>query len=124
VETFSKIATNRATIEGRKENMKTSNPLKRPHGLAAFSRIRHVRYLGWEDAFDVEFEDGLCFLEPNTSIRKSNSIQPHAVPIGVFVDPELGSHFIVTYDDGSQARVSWSFIREYPHAVEKEHRRP
>ena len=25
-----------------------------------------------EDAFDVEFEDGLCFLEPHGTIRKAN----------------------------------------------------
>jgi len=94
--------------------MKISNPLRRPHGHATFSRLRHVRYLGWEDAFDVEFEDGLCFLEKHSAIRKSNKIKAKAVPIGVTVDPELGSYFTVTYDDGSHAQVSWSFIREYP----------
>ncbi len=41
--------------------MKTAIQLKKPYGNAAFSRVRHARYLSWEDAFDVEFEDGLCF---------------------------------------------------------------
>lgn len=94
--------------------MKTRNPLKHPHGKAAFSKIRHVRYLGWEDAFDVEFEDGLCFLEPNASVRQANAIASNALPTTVSVDLELGSHFIVTYDDGSRAEVSWSFVRENP----------
>ena len=52
--------------------MKTSVQLKKPYGEATFSRVRHARYLGWEDAFEVEFEDGLCFLEPHAAIRKAN----------------------------------------------------
>jgi hypothetical protein len=34
--------------------------------------------------------------------------------VSVVVDPELGSHFTVTYDNGQVAEVSWSFIRELP----------
>jgi hypothetical protein len=94
--------------------MKILNPLKRPYSKASFSRIRHARYLGWEDAFDVEFEDGLCFLEDHAAIRKANRIPKSAVPVTVSVDGELGSHFVVAYDNGARAEVSWSFIRERP----------
>jgi len=62
----------------------------------------------------VEFEDGLCFLEPHATIRKANRISAKAVPVRVEADQELGSHFKVTYDTGEVAEVSWSFIRELP----------
>src|SRR5439155_21713618 len=39
--------------------MKTLNPLKVPFGTAKGVALRGVRYLQWEDAFEVEFEDGL-----------------------------------------------------------------
>ena len=88
--------------------------MKRPYGKSSFSRIKHARFLGWEDAFDVEFDDGLCFLEPHAVVRKANRISAKAVPIRVEVDGELGSHFKVTYDTGEAAEVSWSFVRETP----------
>lgn len=94
--------------------MKTGVQLKKPFGKGTFSRVRNARYLGWEDAFDVEFEDGLCFLEPHATIRKANRISAKAVPVSVEVDDDLGSHFTVTYDSGEVAEVSWSFIRELP----------
>ena len=94
--------------------MKTLVQLKKNYGKATFSRVRHARYLGWEDAFDVEFEDGLCFLEPHATIRKANRIAAKAVPVGVEVDTDLGSHFKITYDNGQVAEVSWAFIRELP----------
>lgn len=94
--------------------MKTSVQLKKPYGKGVFARVRHARYLGWEDAFDVEFEDGLSFLEPHATIRKANRIAASAVPVSVEVDGDLGSHFKVTYDNGQVAEVSWSFIRELP----------
>jgi hypothetical protein len=94
--------------------VKVSSPLKKPFGKAAFSRIRHARYLSWEDAFDVEFEDGLSFLEPHEAVRQANGIASSATPAKVCADPELGSHFVVTYDDGSIAKVSWAFVREVP----------
>lgn len=94
--------------------MKIAVQLKKPFGKGAFSRVKHARYLGWEDAFDVEFEDGLCFLEPHSTIRKANRISTKAVPVQVEVDDELHSHFIVTYDTGEVAEVSWAFIRELP----------
>ena len=94
--------------------MKTSVQLKKAYGEGAFSRVRHARYLGWEDAFEVEFEDGLCFLEPHAAIRKANRISAKAIPVSVEVDDDLGSHFKVTYDNDQTAEVSWSFIRELP----------
>jgi hypothetical protein len=94
--------------------MKAIVQLKKPYGKATFSRVKHARYLGWEDAFDVEFEDGLCFLEPHSAIRKADHISAKAVPVSVEVDDDLGSHFKVTYDTGEVAEVSWSFIRELP----------
>ena len=94
--------------------MKQAAYLKRPYGKSSFSRIKHARFLGWEDAFDVEFDDGLCFLEPHTVVRKANQISAKAVPIRVEVDGELGSYFKVTYDTGEAAEVSWSFVRETP----------
>jgi len=96
--------------------MRTVVQLKKPYGKGTFSRVKNTRYLGWEDAFDVEFEDGLCFLEPHATIRKANRISAEATPIRVEVDEEMGSHFRVTYDTGEVADVSWSFIRERPPA--------
>jgi hypothetical protein len=92
--------------------MRNSVQLRKPYGKGTFSRVKNARYLGWEDAFDVEFEDGLSFLEPHSAIRKANRIDPKAMPIRVEVDAELGSHFRVSYDNGQNAEVSWSFIRE------------
>ena len=94
--------------------MKPLVQLKKPFGKGTFSRVRSARYLGWEDAFEVEFEDGLCFLEPHATIRKANRISSQAVPTSVEVDDDLGSHFIVHYDTGEVAEVPWSFIRELP----------
>jgi hypothetical protein len=94
--------------------MKNAVQLKKPFGKAAFSRVRNARYLGWEDAFDVEFEDGLCFLEPHATIRKANRVSAKAIPVSVEVDNDLGSHFKITYDTGEVAEVSWAFIRELP----------
>ena len=85
---------------------------KKPYGKARFSRVKNARYLSWEDAFEVEFEDGLCFLEPHSAIRKANRISRSAEPELVAVDKELGSHFKVTYNTGETAEVSWSLIRE------------
>jgi hypothetical protein len=94
--------------------MKPSVQLKKPYGKGTFARVRNARYLSWEDAFDIEFEDGLCFLEPHAAIRKANKISANSLPLSVEVDAELGSHFKITYDNGQVAEVSWSFIRELP----------
>lgn len=37
----------------------TAKNAKMPCGKGRFSKVKNVRYLSWEDAFDVEFEDGL-----------------------------------------------------------------
>ena len=94
--------------------MKTLVQLKKPYGQATFARVKSARYLGWEDAFEVEFTDGLCFLEPQAAIKKANRISANAIPVSVEVDDDLGSHFKVTYDTCETAEVSWSFIRELP----------
>jgi hypothetical protein len=94
--------------------MKIAVQLKKPFGKGSFSRVKHARYLGWEDAFEVEFEDGLCFLEPQATIRKANGIAAKAIPVQVKVDDDLHSHFVVQYDNGQTAEVSWAFIRELP----------
>ncbi len=94
--------------------MKPLVQLKKPFGKGIFSRVRSARYLGWEDAFEVEFADGLCFLEPHATIRKASRISLKAIPSSVEVDADLGSHFVVHYDTGEVAEVPWSFIRELP----------
>jgi hypothetical protein len=36
--------------------------------------IANARSILWEDAVDVEFDDGLSFLEPHRATRKANGI--------------------------------------------------
>ena len=87
---------------------------KVPFGAAAYSPVKHARYLDWEDAFDVEFEDGPSFLEAHKTIRKANKISPEAAPLRVSVPKKFRTHFKIEYDNGQTAEVSWSFIRELP----------
>ncbi len=94
--------------------MKTLNPLKATFGKGTFSPIKNVNYRQWEDAFEVEFEDGLSFLEPHKTIRKANKIRANATPIRVELDEELRSGFFVRYDNDQVAEVSWAFVRELP----------
>ena len=94
--------------------MKTNQNLKKPFGTARMVDITHVRYLAWEDAFDVEFEDGLSFLEPHATISKANHISAKAKPVEVVLDSETLGGFEVRYDTGEVAEVSWAFIRENP----------
>ncbi|MBI2946232.1 MAG: hypothetical protein HYY23_01195 [Verrucomicrobia bacterium] len=94
--------------------MKVLNPLKAPFGKGKFSRVKNVTYRQWEDAFEVEFDDGLSFLEPHGTIRKANKIAPKAVVERVALDEELRHGFLVRYENGQIAEVSWSFIRELP----------
>ena len=94
--------------------MKTNQNLKKPFGTAPMVDITHVRYLAWEDAFDVEFEDGLSFLDPHATIRKANRISARAKPVEVMLDTETRGGFDVRYDTGEVAEVSWAFIRELP----------
>ena len=94
--------------------MKTVVTAKKPFGKAKFSPVKHARYLDWEDAFDVEFDDGLSFLEPPATIKKSNKISAIAVPKRVSVPRKFRTHFKIEYDAGEVAEVSWSFVRELP----------
>jgi hypothetical protein len=95
--------------------MKTSSKsAKRPFGTARFSKVKHVRYLSWEDAFDVEFEDGLCILEPHGAIRRANKIATGARFDHLEIEDWCEAGFFVHYDNGQTAEVSWSFIREHP----------
>jgi hypothetical protein len=94
--------------------MKTLTRLKRPFGTARMVRIKSVQYLAWEDAFSVEFDDGLSFLEPHATIRKANRISAKAEPVEVVLDEECRIGFEVHYDNGQVAEVSWAFVRELP----------
>ena len=99
--------------------MKVVNPLKAPFGKAKFSRVKNVSYHQWEDAFAVEFDDGLSFLEPHRTIKKANKISAEAVPVRVSVPKKFRSHFKIEYDTGESAEVSWSFVRELPPSNKK-----
>jgi hypothetical protein len=94
--------------------VKTVTTAKKPFGKARYSPVKHARYLDWEDAFDVEFDDGLSFLEPQNTIKKANKISAAAVPKRVSVPKKFRTHFKIEYDTGEIAEVSWSFIREFP----------
>ncbi len=54
--------------------MKVINPLKTPFGRGKFSPVKDARYRQWDDAFEVEFADGLSFLQPHRTMRKANRI--------------------------------------------------
>ena len=88
--------------------------LKKPFGTAKMVDLTAVHYLAWEDAFAVDFEDGLTFLEPHSTIRKANRISPKAAIERVEMDGECHEGFFVHYDNGQIAEVSWAFIRELP----------
>ena len=94
--------------------MKSLTNLKKPFGTARMVRIKSVRYLAWENAFDVEFDDGMSFLEPHTTIRKANKISAKAEPVEIVLEEECRIGFEVRYDNGQTAEVSWAFIRELP----------
>jgi hypothetical protein len=87
---------------------------KVPFTKGKFSKIKNVRYLSWEDAFDVEFADGLCILEPHATIRKASKISPKAKFNNLEIDDWCQAGFDVHYDNGQTAEVSWAFIRELP----------
>jgi len=93
--------------------MKTSiQNAKVPFGKGKFSKVKNVRFLSWEDAFDVEFEDGLCILEPHATIRKANKISPKAKFDRLEIEDWCQAGFYVHYNNGQTAEVSWAFIRE------------
>ena len=70
--------------------MKVINPLKTPFGRGKFSPVKDARYRQWDDAFEVEFADGLSFLEPHKTIRKANRISSKATVSRVEFDQEYG----------------------------------
>src|SRR5260370_32630304 len=94
--------------------MKVLKQFKVPFGTAKMVRVTVGKFLAWEDAFEVDFEDGLSFLEPHETIRKANKISAKAQPMRVELDEEPSIGFFVHYDNGQVAEVSWAFIRELP----------
>lgn len=88
--------------------------VKAPFGKGKFSPVKNVRYVDWEDAFDVEFADGLCILEPHATIRRANKIAAKARFERLEIEDWHQSGFFVHYDNGQIAEVSWAFIRELP----------
>ncbi len=110
---FARVA-RKLRAENRALKGKIRNPLKVPFGTAKFCRLRNARCLTWRDAFEVEFEDGIAFLETHQAIRKANKIKRNALPVRVKLEPENRSGFFVHYANGQTAEVSWSFIRELP----------
>ncbi len=88
--------------------------VKVPFGTGKFSKIKNVRFLAWENSFDVEFEDGLTILEPHSSVRRANKISPSAKFDHLEIEDWCQSGFLVHYDNGQVAEVSWAFIRELP----------
>ena len=94
--------------------MKATKSAKVRFGTGKFSRIKNVRYLSWEDAFDVQYDDGLCILEPHPTIRKANKISPSTKFDRLEIEDSTRGGFHVHYDNGQTAEVSWSFIRELP----------
>ena len=97
----------------------TLHPLKLPFGTGKHSPIKNVRYLSWEDAFDVEFDDGLCILEPHARIRRANQIAPEAKFKSLQIEDWTRVGFFVHYDNGQTAEVSWSSVRELPPKTSK-----
>jgi hypothetical protein len=94
--------------------MRTLQKLKKPFGTARMVEITRVRYLPWEDAFDVEFEDWISFLEPHAVVKKANRVTAKARVERVQLDTECHLGFTVSYDTGETAEVSWAFVRELP----------
>ncbi len=88
--------------------------LRKPFGTSKMVGVAGVRYLAWEDAFEVDFDDGLTFLEPHSTIRKSNRISRKAQVERVRLDEECHDGFFVNYDTGEKAEIAWDFIRELP----------
>ena len=93
--------------------------MKKPFGTAKMVDLTAVRYLAWEDAFEIDFADGLTFLEPHSTIRKQNKIPPKAEIERVELDEECHEGFFVHYNNGQRAEVSWAFIRELPPRKQK-----
>lgn len=76
--------------------------------------MKDVGYRQREDAFEVQFEDGLCILEPHATIRRANEISPKAKFEDVEIEDWYRAGLDVHYNNGQIAEVSWAFIRELP----------
>ncbi len=104
--------------------MKVLNQLKAPFGKGRFSRVKNASYRQWEDAFEVEFDDGLSFLEPHKTIRKANRISPKAVVEKVELEAELRHGFFVHYNLWSsydaEADVLYINFKKPSHATDSE----
>jgi len=87
---------------------------KKPFGKAKMVSLTNARYLTWKDAFQVDFEDGIAFLEPHKTIRKANRISAKAKVVRIELEDWCNAGFYVHYDNGQTAEVSWAFIRELP----------
>jgi hypothetical protein len=87
---------------------------KKPFGKAKMVSLTGARYLTWKDAFQVDFEDGIAFLEPHKTIRKANHISAKAKVVRIELEDWCNAGFYVHYDNGQTAEVSWAFIRELP----------
>lgn len=84
-------------------------------GTARFDRIRDVKYLSWEDGYEIEFDSGVSHLITNKELRVANRLHGKGSPVtAVWVDPELRSGFYVRYEDGTMAEASWEFVKEHP----------
>jgi hypothetical protein len=94
--------------------LKATKNAKVPFGTAKYSPVKNVRYVSWEDAFDVEFDDGLCILEPHSTIRVANKISLDAKFDRLEIENWTRSGFFIHYDNGQTAEVSWSSVRELP----------
>ena len=87
--------------------------MRKPFGTATFERIRAVRYLSWEDAFEVEFDSGVSYLVTNDELRRRNRLPSKGVEVtAAWVDPELRSGFFVRYANGDVAEASWELVKE------------
>jgi len=85
---------------------------KKPLGTARFERMRNVKYLAWEDVFEVEFDSGVTYLLSNRELRRRNRLRRAGAVEAVWVDPELRSGFFIRYDNGDTAEASWEVVKE------------
>jgi hypothetical protein len=90
--------------------VKAAKTAKVPFGTAKFSKIKNVRYISWEDAFDVEFDDGLCILEPHSTIRTANKISPDAKFDRLEIEDWTRSGFFVHYNNPETFRGSFLVV--------------
>ena len=91
--------------------IKVINPLKSPFGRGKFSPVKDARHRQWDDAFEVEFADGLSFLEPHKTIRKTNRISSRATVVSA---PAL----LFLRVRASQTVASWNQLIDWFKEVE------